>query len=735
MPRAEANKTYQTFVKGLITEAGPLTFPENASVDDLNCELFSLGNRKRRLGVDYESNFSLSTQTVSNFNTERYGINTFSWTTVAGDGNRNFLVVQMGPTLYFYDQGVTPLSNGQKSFTVDLTTFTAPGATNVGNSLVQADSGKGFLFVVGEKIESFYIEYDPNTDTITTTQINIEIRDFEGLDDGLDPEEEPTTLSDEHSYNLKNQGWNPPNEGGTDPVSTYFGSGSKYPPNTKQWWQGKDSDENFSADLMKKFVAGNTLAPRGHFIIKAFQQDRSDVSGVSGIDVVNISKRPVAVAFFAGRVFYAGVSSSKVNGNIYYSQIIEDETKIGKCYQTNDPTSEELSDLLATDGGVIVIPEAGNILAIFPMQTALIVLADNGSWSISGTDGGFKATDFTVAKISSTGIISSQSIVDVEGIPVWCGQEGIYTISQNEINDKFGVDNIARDTIQTFYDEVPAVSKASIKGAYDAQTKKIRWLYRTTAPNSNQERYHYDAILTLDTKIGAFYPWLISEHASEPAYIASIFQEAALNTLTDNADVLDNTDNILVGTDQVVAPVDLPTGSTTFLNYFIIKEGTTSSQWTFGNFTNRAFMDWESVDAVGVDYSSYFETGYELMDDIMRNKQAPYVFVYFNRTETEYTDETYTAWENPSSCFMQARWEWSDHSNSGRFSPKVQVYRFRQAYTPTSGTDFNNGYPVTVSRNKVRGHGKALMLRFESETGKDFDLLGWAVNFAGNTKA
>lgn len=59
MPRAETAKIYRTFVKGLITEASPLTYPENASTDEDNMILSRRGNRARRLGVDFETNYVL----------------------------------------------------------------------------------------------------------------------------------------------------------------------------------------------------------------------------------------------------------------------------------------------------------------------------------------------------------------------------------------------------------------------------------------------------------------------------------------------------------------------------------------------------------------------------------------------------------------------------------------------------------------------------------------------------
>jgi len=51
---------------------------------------------------------------------------------------------------------------------------------------------------------------------------------------------------------------------------------------------------------------------------------------------------------------------------------------VGNCYQVNDPTSDQLFDLLPTDGGVIVIQGCGSIYKLFPLQNALLVFAANG---------------------------------------------------------------------------------------------------------------------------------------------------------------------------------------------------------------------------------------------------------------------------------------------------------------------------------------------------------------------
>ena len=64
MPQSLNQKVTNTFIKGLITEAGELTFPADASVDELNCLLERDGSRKRREGIAFEPNFENSSFSV-----------------------------------------------------------------------------------------------------------------------------------------------------------------------------------------------------------------------------------------------------------------------------------------------------------------------------------------------------------------------------------------------------------------------------------------------------------------------------------------------------------------------------------------------------------------------------------------------------------------------------------------------------------------------------------------------
>ena len=106
MAQSLSQKQVNTFVKGLITEASELTFPENASVDELNCTLERDGTRRRRKAVVYEDNFVLSDITVAQGSL----VQTLDWFNVSGQPNLEFLVVQVNNIVYFYEKSTDPLS-------------------------------------------------------------------------------------------------------------------------------------------------------------------------------------------------------------------------------------------------------------------------------------------------------------------------------------------------------------------------------------------------------------------------------------------------------------------------------------------------------------------------------------------------------------------------------------------------------------------------------------------------
>jgi hypothetical protein len=705
MARTTASKAYNTFVNGFISEASPLSFPENATYDELNNELDNTGRRSVRLGVDFENGYALSSFTKSNAVNSDGAHVQFEWQDVDNNGDVNFLVCQIGSTLHFYNNAAEAISSNLKSFTVDLSIFAIN--PTVGNNRCQFDSGNGWLFVVAEDIKPFYVKYNQATDNITATEIGIRIRDTEGLDDGLDPDEEPVSLSDEHNYNLKNQGWNPPATGGTDPITSYFSSQSEYPPNSKQWWIAKNSEDNFDPAELAKIYLGNTLAPRGHFILDPFNKDRTTTSGVSNLSTETSSTRPTCVAFYAGRAWYWH------NGNLYYSQILEGEVNVGRCYQSADPTAEEINEIVDTDGGVIPIPEAGTGKRLFVTGDSLLVMCSNGVWEVSGSIGaGFRPTDYNVNKVGTAALLSPESVVDVEGIPVWWSDIGIYTVARSNTTDRLVTQSLSEDTIQTWYENtVPSLSKEYATGRYDPTTKIIQWLWRSDG-TTDAFKYNYDRVLNFNVRLGAFYPWQVDPLTSDSPYICGLFITEALIFPSESVGVLDSNLDIVItsGSDTVVATQNVATSSQSQIKFLCVVPAVSGVKYTVAETNNTGYVDWFTQDNTGVAVNAYMETGFILEGDIANWKQQPYVYFFFE----EDGDNT--------SCFVQYKWDWASSGNSGKWGTKRQVYSSRL-----------NHY-TAYTRQKIRGKGKALQIRFENETGKGYTLLGWSGRYETTTQ-
>jgi hypothetical protein len=713
-------------VAGLITEASPLTYPENASVDEDNTVITRRGNRRRRLGIDVLPDFDLSPFAIDQQEAASSVIREYFWTNVANRSPLRFLCLQVADTLHFYDVSDGNRYPEKKSFTVDLTPFYLTGSpVSVAQTPVSMAAGRGSLFVTGEFFEPFFVRYDLATDTISATKITILIRDFVGVEDGLATAEEPTTLSIEHNYNLFNQGWINPTQTNTGTavvsydslgaqrttnqtstvISAYQSSQSRFPSNSQVWWGGKDADEVFDPTVLVKQYFGNTRAPRGHYVVEAFNIDRDAVSGLSGVPGDESRTRPKAVGFFSGRVWYGH------DNDVYFSQVLEDSRQAGNCYQEADPTSEYLSDLIDSDGGQIPIPEAVDIKKLVSYGNGILVFADNGVWNVQGTDAnGFTARDYSVSKISSIGLEGAESVVDTGQSIFWWSKIGIQALQQNQgmfgpIGGSFNTSNITESTIQTFYnEEISSTNRPEVKGRFDPTSNTVQWLFASNGAGRN----FYNRVLNYDMTLEAFYPWTLGTGPQGPhlcgSYVSQAINESRRNRLTRYIALVPDGDDFRVA---------------------------------FCAFTSFTFSDWATL-GPQQPYRSFILTGFEMMDDAMRDKELSHIHTFFTRTETAFIDEgdgDYRA-NLPSSCLFRAKWDWADTATSGKWSRQVEAYRHRRM--PNVDPDdlkFDTGYEVVISKNRIRGHGRAVQFEFSSDKiGHDFDLLGWSVQFTGNSR-
>jgi hypothetical protein len=114
-----------------------------------------------------------------------------------------------------------------------------------------------------------------------------------------------------------------------------------------------------------------------------------------------------------------------------------------------------------------------------------------------------------------------------------------------------------------------------------------------------------------------------------------------------------------------------------------------------------------------------------------RSKTGQYLTVFMKRTETAFDDNAEPL--NESGCLMQTRWDFTDNAYAGKWQDPVQVYKQRRLFLADAGDPFDDGYPLVVSRSKLRGRGKAVQFKFASEEGKDMQIVGWTGTFIGNT--
>jgi hypothetical protein len=720
-----------TFVGGLNTEGGYFITPENSYKDGVNVIPNRDGSVERRNGIDYESIFQLYAASISADQKNLWAFSTGTWTTVAGNGNLDFFVVQLGNTLHFYNAASGTISATKKTFTVDLEDYRATNNTEIaGTGVCSYAPTYGQLVVTSQNTFPIIIEYKPDTDTIVVKKVDIRIRDFKGKP-LIDNSGNPIPITDEKTqaewealginindviYNLNNQGWK------TAQIDAYkSANGGKFPANTKSWIYGKDPNDDFSASVLNKQDFGNSPAPKGSFVIDPFTPT---------------TYRPSACAFFAGRAWYAGIPSSELLGTVFFSQVLDDVAKVGNCFQTNDPTSEVISDLFDNDGGTVEIPEAGEILSLQPLGRGIMVFATNGVWFISGIDQGFTAANYSVDRVTSVGCIGAKSIVAVEDSIIYWSTSGIYAIqASNSI--EYTATNVSDQNIKTFYQDIPILGKLFAEGSYNGSDKTIYWMYSNTdSLSTSVGRFNKNAILALDLQLQSWYWFELDDTVG--VIPVSIETTKETNSVGETYNVLAGTDKVLVGTDDVIATVPTVTGTRKIYKVLCLHPVTNNNySVTFADFINprdssTKFRDWYSFNTAGNEKNAYFITGYNMGGvGPARAQTGQYLTVFLKRTETAFDVNANPI--NESGCLLQTRWDFTDNAFPGKWQDPVQVYRQIRPFFVLGAGPFDDGYPLVISKNKLRGRGKAVQFKFESQAGKDMKIVGWTGTFIGNT--
>jgi hypothetical protein len=800
MPFQKGEKSYLTFARGINTDASPVNFPENFSLDEQNFILELDGTRRRRKGLTTETGGE-DFATILNIQSDD-AFTVQHWSNVANDPGNDLVVVQTGSTLHFFEDSIAAPTSNKLDFTVDLLEHKTNGASNdqVRSSKIDTAFGRGHLFVVGEFLTPFFIKYSDADTSLTITPIDLMERDFEGVDDGLSNTARPTTATSSHTYNLQNRGWLAAH------IAAYVASKSTQPSKNMIPWMGlrrittasvaeEDWTKEFSPDKIVAELFQDASAPVGHFIRSPFENSDVEVPVTTSIPIVtgwtlvgttvtittdgnhglvatnpftisfngasykssdftyvdgrphrgfklfslngdytvgtapapnkitftkslpadfiswenqylrlgsikegssanpsgiSAERRPTNVAFFAGRVWYAGTPYEKLANRLYFSQVIESDAQYAKCYQVADPTQEEFNVLVDSDGGVIVVPEMAQILQVIPYSSSLLLYTTNGVWQIGpGGSGYFTATSYSVRKISDRGAISARGVVMAENIPYYWGNSGVYRVLQDPQQGFLYVENISQLIIDRMYNNIPIEDKRNVQGVFNPVSKQIFWLYKGL-PDSQVSPLN--KILCYDTRLQAFTQWALGSDGGYKA--VSLFS------------IKDLIENLSAGPIRILGA-----------NF-------DTNMASFGAPESHAYKDWNSTEQ-----EAYLVTGYDTVGNPAAFKHGIWIHCFMGKTETGYAvvqGDLRPIGE--SGCQLQCRWDWADNTSAGKWGTPQQIYRHRRLYTPMSPSDtFDDGQPIIVTKNKIRGRGRSMHLKFSSGAGKDTWLLGWQV--------
>jgi hypothetical protein len=154
----KASQEVNQFNRGLVTDANPLFFPENAALDENNMVLNRNGFRHRRLGMDYQ-NGSVEITTSKIADGTDIAMTNFTWKNAGGDAEKLIFVIQVGSELKFFDLD-------EQSVTKNL--IYTYNFTNIANTIRCSYSVvDGILVVVNGAENIFSFTYDVVTELIS----------------------------------------------------------------------------------------------------------------------------------------------------------------------------------------------------------------------------------------------------------------------------------------------------------------------------------------------------------------------------------------------------------------------------------------------------------------------------------------------------------------------------------------------------------------------------------------
>lgn len=426
-----------------------------------------------------------------------------------------------------------------------------------------------------------------------------------------------------------------------------------------------------SLDRSHKWLIPDTIVET--LVINKINYDESSEESYEGLPSSDLLRGAITdVESFGGRLFYL------CGNTVLFSQTLSTNNKnYDKCYQDADPTSEEVSDVVATDGGMIQLLSLGRGKALKSFYRGVLVFGDEEVTGIlSNYINLFSANSYDVVKITSAGLTSKDSVVETDSNIFYWSNHGIYIVGIDE-NNNISSECISLNTIQNWYNNLSQFARDNCTGYYDYANNRIYWLYPTT-----NDADKLDGCLVYDLTYSSFMPQyidsgkvvrdlngnfagLLNDYSNEIVYnnykapctvtnnivhdtngdiigytqnkfLTDCQESSTVNTIRPTVYLRAGGNRVIAGNYKVLASADAETVyDRKSAGIFLISDGV---NYSFGDFNDREFRDWDVSP-----YESYLVSRPITLGDTYFNKQTPVMQTLFKRTEVYKLKDSPTA--------------------------------------------------------------------------------------------
>lgn len=642
-------------VRGIITEASDMNFPQDAAYDLENVEITKEGKTQRRLGLEQETGGSTLLNLFTETDRAEGVYSTFVWRLTAGSEETNLRIIQTGSKLRLIED-IAPLSS--QTVLLDLDLSGAPYTTgNAISTPCQYAYGAGFIIIANENANTIVIRSvgsTVNPISLATDIVEHKIRTRTLLEPFDAGDNYSTILTVQEEFNLRNSGWpflatvatDPTGSAviNQDPVANYLTNRGVYPSHSRVYSAMKlTAADNvaalgaFSALADQKVTFGNTIPPLGHYIHSAFSFDARSLLLTEGTPIstgttsYSVANRPISCAYLNGHAIYGDIDESNKT-RIMVSQSVKEISSLARCYQEADPTADEINDVIATDGFVIRPVGMGKPLVMRETSKGVVILCSNGVWVLRGASGSFSATDFEIVKLAQLKFSSPNSVIVVDDTVFFCAERGIFTVGANELGE-LRVANITDTTIKTLYLEYGTERIKNMIAAYVQEDNYIYWLVPEEPVNGNYKGDAYE-MLVLNLELEGFFLYDFGKSDDRPALHIPMSLTGLVQTTNDEPVTLAGGGEgvFTLGGEAITVSRESSVLQRDNLVFFASHRQGGTLDNVIGTLTSTDMQDWTGLGAPQTfAYTSFIEFAYVPPPSFTGGVAAPYIHSFFEQ--------------------------------------------------------------------------------------------------------